>query len=99
MYIDYKTTIWQRININVEDADIDEIIAIVKDHQTPNDIFDVLGDRYNFDYIQNEILYDTDEFMSIEDNEGCSTVEVYDDENRIVFENANYKEEVILKST
>ena len=76
MYIDYKVTIWKRIHFN-ENTDPKKVIQVLEE--------DGLG--YVFDeelgFVEQEILYETEEEITPEENRGCSTIEVYENNNPV----------------
>lgn len=77
--IDYKTTIWQR--------------ATFKDEESLNKAVDILttqGIDSIFDseigFIENEILFDTSEYLEPSDNYDQATIEVFND-NTVIWSN------------
>ena len=76
MYIDYKVTVWRRVYFN-EDTDSKKVIQVLEE--------DGLG--YVFDeelgFVEQEILYETEEDMTPEENGGCSTIEVHENNNPV----------------
>ena len=88
MYIDYKKTTWERIHISETDQKEltnDEIIKFVKQNQQNNTLlWDVVSEDLSV-----EQLVESDEFMTPEDNEGCSTIEIYNDDGTLLWENCN----------
>jgi len=84
MYVDVKVTVWQRIQLN-EDKNVsaEEVIEILKEDD-PSELWNDEKERFLPDY---ENLIDTEEYMSIDDNDGCSTIELYDDEDNLLWEN------------
>lgn len=79
MYIDYKVTIWKRIHFN-ENTDPKKVIQALEEGGL-DDVFDEeLG------FVEQEILYETEEKMIPEENDGCSTIEVYED-SKIIYKN------------
>lgn len=79
MYIDYKVTIWKRIHFN-ENTDPKKVIQALEEGGL-DDVFDEeLG------FVEQEILYETEEEMIPEENDGCSTIEVYED-SKIIYKN------------
>lgn len=63
LFIDEKVRIWKRRYITVEAVDLDEAVKNYKE-----------GD---FDDEYTEELYETEELMSPEENDGFPTIEVY----------------------
>lgn len=84
MYVDVKMSIWQRIDI------------IDKGNLTKEEVINVLknkGTSYLWDLpdvqIDLEELTDTEEYLTPEDNGGESTVELYEDNGTLIWENSN----------
>lgn len=76
MYVDYKVTLWKRIHFN-ENTDPKKVIQALEEGGL-DDVFDEeLG------FVEQEILYDTEEEVTPEENEGCSTIEVYENNNPV----------------
>lgn len=73
MEIHYKSTIWNRITIP-DQVDKEYILDQLKEGIHPLDL-DMQGD-FNSTF---EVMYDTEEIISIEDNNGNSTIELMDD--------------------
>lgn len=89
MFIDFKTTIWDRIYINdtVPQSIKEQLIKLVKDKEIIDanqcyGFYPDIDDSY-------ELLNDTQEPMSLEDNDGCNTVELYDDNNNLIWGNGD----------
>lgn len=80
-YIDVKYTIWQRLHYN-DEADMKKLAKIIEKTGSVNDIVEE-----EFGFIENEVLYDTEEFITPEENK-ASTIEVYKDD-KIIYENNN----------
>ena len=76
--IQYKVTIWQEIELE-EGYSKDEIIEQLKEYsKTPWELFE--GTQTN-------TLYETEEVMTVEENDGQETIELYED-NKIIWTNA-----------
>lgn len=73
-YIDQKLTIWQRLHFN-DNADMNDIIKQLESGSLPNEL---CGEENGF--VECEILYDTEEFIRSDENDGQSTIEVYSEE-------------------
>lgn len=86
MYIDVKYTIWQRAKFS-DEANINIVIEKLKaEHEFDKyNVPDVIHDD-TYGFIENEILYDTDEFMSPQEN-NAATIEVYNDKHECVWTN------------
>ena len=74
MYIEYKVTCWKRVHFN-ENTNPKKVIQVLEE--------DGLG--YVFDeelgFVEQEDLYETEQYMTPEENGGCSTIEVYENNN------------------
>jgi hypothetical protein len=77
MDFDFKITTWERITVPEEHEQ--KILEKIKSGEitTSNDIFDLFEDS------QMNILSEVEEQMSVEENGGCSTIEVFDGTKRI----------------
>ena len=76
MYLDYKCTIWRRIHIPDDKNDKDYILEKLKQGAEPL-----------FTDAEYETLYDTSEDMTVEENGGSSTIELFDFEDELLFKN------------
>lgn len=74
-YQDRKVTCWERTHFDVKVESYEEAVAIVKSWQGE----DVLcfEDDENIIIIDGETLYDTSESLSVEENGGQPTIEVF----------------------
>ena len=70
-YIDYKVETWIRVKFN-EDINLQEVIDKLEKGTLPPDF----GNEYDVEY---ENLTETEEFISPIENDGQSTIEVYED--------------------
>ena len=82
MYIDFKITTWERIHIEDESLK-DKIVAALKSGEitSADDVYELDNDAYKED------LYYVEEQMTVEDNDGFSTIEAYDDECNLLYKN------------
>jgi len=85
-YIDAKTTVWERIYLK-DDADMDIIIKQIEE----GNIEDGFDEKY-FD--ECEALYETSEYMTIEENAGNNTIEVYVDD-KCIWDNVDKHETIV----
>ena len=76
-YIDYKATVWFRIPIN--DIEDNLILDRIKQHLESGETPDELYNHEDLEIGQCEPMYDTEEFLTSEDNGDCPTVEIYKD--------------------
>ena len=75
MYLDYKCTIWRRIHIPDDKNDKGYILEKLKKGTEP-----LLTDA------EYETLYDTSEELTVEENGGSSTIELFD-WDELIFKN------------
>jgi hypothetical protein len=73
-YIDVKVTVWNRFYFN-EQTDMKKIADLVQE----NGMDEVINDELGFN--SSEILFDTMEDMTPEENDGNSTIEIYAGDN------------------
>ena len=87
MYIDYKVTAWNRINLpsSIKEEDV---LAFLENNPEVNsdEIFE------HFEGAENSTLFDTEEEISVKDNGGCRTIEVYNDKYNMIWDNVRGKE-------
>ena len=74
MYVDYKITTWRRAHFE-DNADSERIIEIIKEEGINEILDEDLG------FIEQETLFEVDEEMTVEENGGYSTIEVYENNN------------------
>lgn len=73
-YQDEKVTMWQRHHFTIEAESEDQAKEIAMKFANES-IFDT--DAANW-HNESEFLFDTQETMSVEENGGCATLELYD---------------------
>jgi hypothetical protein len=81
MQFDFKITTWERVTVDQEDEQ--KVLEAIKDGSvtSANDIFNLCD---NADY---NILAETEEQMTVEENGGSSTIEVIDADGNTIFSN------------
>ena len=85
MHIDFKITVWERVvfdeehNEAVQEAIENGVIT------SASDLFDFIADLGDAN-VDCETLTDTEEQMSVEENDGCSTIQIWEGEE-IIWEN------------
>src|SRR3712207_1096126 len=84
-YQDRKVTCWERTHFDVKAESYEEAVAIVKSWQGE----DVLcfEDDENIIITDGETLYDTSESLSVEENGGQPTIEVFADNGEDIINN------------
>ena len=80
--LDVKLTVWERYEFDSKEQMLD-VKAKLENGELSSSI-DV-GDYLNKD---TELLLDTSEEMSIEDNGNCATMEILDDDGETIWQNA-----------
>lgn len=71
-YLDYKATVWFRISIRSEEY-LQKVKERVEKGDLPSDLYNYEDDLVG----QCEPLYDTEEFINPNENDGQSTIEIY----------------------
>ena len=84
-YQDRKVTCWERIHFEVKAENYEEAVALVKSWQGE----DVLcfEDDEKIIITDGETLYDTSESLSVEENGGQPTIEVFADNGEDIINN------------
>ena len=79
MYVDFKCTIWERIEIPKEIEK--ELVDKIKSGEitSANECYGVFGGDIDNNY---ELLLDTGEDMSPEENDGFPTIEIHDTDDK-----------------
>ena len=83
MYIDFKITTWERAIINNGDEK-----AILEGFK--NGTIGTPDEFPNDADISYEKLDDTDEYMSVDENDGFATVEIFNNNNEIIYTNGKH---------
>lgn len=89
-YLSYKATIW--FSIPVDEEDIPKIIDKIEKGYLPSELYNDSDELY---LGQCEPEYETEEFMRPCENDGQSTIEIYNDDN-MIWDNS-YESEVKRK--
>ena len=76
MYVDYKITTWNRVHFS-DDTDPKKIIKTIQEEGMDSIFDEDLG------FIEQETLFEVDEEMTVEENNGFSTIEVYKKNNPV----------------
>lgn len=81
-YIDVKITTYERYNMD-KYCDINSIIEKIKTDVNfyPPEISEEDG------FINCEKIDEVDEYMTVEDNDGFATIEIYNDEGEVIYHN------------
>lgn len=85
MYIDFKITTWERIQ--VDDSIKEEVLSKLKSGEITgsSDLFDYFSEEYfSFDP---DIIFETSERMTPEENDGMSTIEVFENDHSDIWTN------------
>lgn len=79
-YLDFKVTTWKRLRFK-DNQDLNQIIDDIYKGFTP----------YEIESEECENLYDVEEFVSLDENDGCSTIEIYEDD-KLIWDNSYVSE-------
>jgi hypothetical protein len=84
MYVDVKVTVWQRIQLNEKDGvSVEEVIELLK-NEGVSELWDDEKERFSPEL---ENILETEEYMNIEDNDECPTIELYNDDDKFLWAN------------
>lgn len=83
-YIDIKHTIWDRLKLTADDSNYtaEQLVDIYDKVGLANQIPNELTEDVEW-----ETLYDTSEEITLEENQNNSTVEMFDEDNNIIWNN------------
>ena len=81
MNLDFKITVWQRIHLHDDDPHKEEILK----HFKEGSVYDIF-EMNNYQY---ETLYDTEEILIPETNNGDPTRDILDDDGNSIWDNVN----------
>ena len=81
-YIDIKIEVWQRLYFK-EETDMHALAKEIEKGVSPN----YLCERDDFESV--ETFYETETILELCDNDYASTVEVFDNENKKIWENGD----------
>ena len=83
-YVDFKITIWERVYF--DDKDVDKVSDKLKSGlvSSSEDMFTEFDERVAHD---SEVMYETAEQMPPEENDNQPTIELYNSNGEIVFNN------------
>lgn len=79
-HIDYKCTIWVKLSFD-DNTDLENIQKKLEEGYLPQELCDE-----DLGFIESEFLFDTEEFISFDENNKQSTIEIYED-RKIIWEN------------
>lgn len=92
MHIDFKHTIWSRLHFN-EDATEEKILKLLQNNRkelkqgtTPEE----LELRFKEITVEHEVIYGSGEKMSVSENHHEATIELYNDEQQLIWTNQNH---------
>lgn len=81
-FVDFKVTVWCRAHFQ-DETDMNKIKEMLQVDDDSNTITDEALGFYEW-----ETLYETEEKLPVEENDGQRTIEVYDGENHCIWGNA-----------
>ena len=78
MHIDFKVTTWERVEILEEKKE--HVLKLLKEGKVScsNDLYNEQSESEGYTNYNCELLIDTSEQMSVEENKGSSTIEVWE---------------------
>jgi hypothetical protein len=85
MHVDFKITTWERVEFDEEHNEAVKKAIENGEITSAEDLFNFLADRGDAN-VDLERLEDVDEQMSVEENDGCSTVQVWEGDE-LIWEN------------
>ena len=93
MYVDYKTVIWRRMKI-LDPIDKDVLVTLIEENNQgsyfhSNRLYDELDEHFSEPY--DEAIDETEEPFPLNMNNGSPTVELYTDEDELLYDNINGK--------
>ena len=97
-YLDYKATVWFRIPIQSEE-NLQKVKQKIEEGLLPYELYNDLDIEHELG--QCEPLYDTEEFISPNENDGQSTIELYsgdDNGNQECIWDNSYESEIKRKN-
>lgn len=82
-YIDFKVTTWIRIAVKNQDV-LDRIIQKFKDEEiiNPCELYSDSDFKLDEDIMTSEEIHDVSEWITPEENDLCSTIEIYTDTDK-----------------
>ena len=96
-YLDYKATVWFRIPIQDKQA-LEKVKEKIQQGMLPSELYNDLDIEHELGMC--ELLCDTEEFISPNENDGQSTIEIYengDNDIQIIWDNS-YESEIKRKN-
>lgn len=86
-YQDQKVTVWERTYFNVKAEIYEEALQKIESLKN-NSVLD--NEKFGNGNLHIELLSDTVQEMSVEDNQGWATIETYDEEGELLFANGKH---------
>lgn len=95
--ITYLNKAWSEIKVNTDD---EEIINLIKDKlDNGSSVSNLFNDEEIGSYLSfNEVMLDTEEEISVEDNNGIETIVIYSDEGEELYSNGKEIEEMTISN-
>lgn len=86
-HIDVKCTVWNRYQLP-DDFDIEKAKELLKQGASVETVIDELTDgQFGDNGLEYETLHDTECDMTPIQNEGAATIEFYNDEDELIYDN------------
>lgn len=86
-YVDVKVTVWERLD-GIDEKLVPELTQKISTGELSdiNQIYDFVEKKQCMSH-STEFLYDTQDSMTVEQNGGASTIELYDDNDDMIADN------------
>ena len=87
MHVDVKVTLWKRVELP-DDMPVEEAVAIIEGNDPINSFFEPeLQEKYSDFSFHYDEIENTEEDMTIEENNNQSTLQLLDDDDKIIWQN------------
>lgn len=85
--VHYKSTIWTELKFECTTEQKEMLLKSLAEANIYDGINDIVNDDLGFE--ESETLFDTEEFIPPEENKGYETIQVYDGNSKIIWNNKN----------
>lgn len=83
----YKSTIWTELRFECTTEQKEMLLKSLAEANIDDGINDIVNDDLGFE--ESKTLFDTEEFIPPEENKGYETIQVYDGNSKIIWNNKN----------
>lgn len=84
LYVHYKSTIWTELKFECTPIQKEVLLRSLAEDEN---VYDLTNEDCGFE--ESETLFDTEEFIPPEENKGYETIQVYDGNSKIIWNNKN----------